>query len=263
MHLHAISSSLGIRLHVSCTGRACRRTAGRQSARQAAQERTCSRGPARDDRRHDRQARYRGDVEFLFEKTISADGFPAPLKRKSLEALAEAAANRNLRPTKDPARLTALIHAAPGRSDLAIETAAVRLAGLWKLEAAAPAIKGLAASPAADDSLRGEALDALAAIGGRAGRDQIEALTAPAVPAGIRIQAVAALAKLDVPAAAARAAELLAAAPTPDRELTPLLAAFLNRQGGADVLAAAIDRHVPPADSAKLRTAGRLRTRPC
>ena len=30
------------------------------------------------------------------------------------------------------------------------------------------------------------------------------------------------------------------------------MAAFLNRQGGADVLAAALGRHVPPADSAKL-----------
>ena len=39
---------------------------------------------------------------------------------------------------------------------------------------------------------------------------------------------------------------------TPGRDLTPLLAAFLNRQGGADVLARALDRHAPPADSAKL-----------
>ena len=106
--------------------------------------------------------------------------------------------------------------------------------------------------PRLDESLRGEALDALAAIGGRVGRSQIEALTAPAQPVGTRILAVASLTKLDVDAAAARAAEILAAAPGPGRDLTPLLAAFLNRQGGADVLALAIGRHAVPADSAKL-----------
>ena len=145
-----------------------------------------------------------------------------------------------------------MIGLAASRSDPAIEKAAVRLAGLWKLEAAAAPLKELAVSPAADDALRGEALDALAAIGGPAGRSQIEALTAPAVPPGTRIQAVASLAKLDVAAAAARAAEILAAPPAAGRDLTPLLAAFLNRQGGGEILAAALDHHAPPADSAKL-----------
>ena len=135
---------------------------------------------------------------------------------------------------------------------MALEKAAIRLAGLWKLEAAADALRALAVSPTADDALRAEALEALAAIGGRAGRSQIEALTGPAQPAGTRILAVAALAKLDVDAAAARAAEILASRAQPGRDLTPLLAAFLNRQGGADVLAAAIGRHAVPADSAKL-----------
>src|SRR6202034_1324594 len=63
---------------------------------------------------------------------------------------------------------------------------------------------------------------------------------------------IASLAKLDVDAAAARAAEILATLPGPGRDLKPLLAAFLNRQGGADILAAAIGRHAVPADSAKL-----------
>ena len=135
---------------------------------------------------------------------------------------------------------------------MVLEKAAIRLAGLWKLEAAADALTALAVLPSADESLRGEALEALAAIGGRVGRSQIEALTAPAQPLGTRILAVASLTKLDVDAAAARAAEILATAPGPGRDLTPLLAAFLNRQGGADVLAAAIGRHAVPADSAKL-----------
>jgi putative heme-binding domain-containing protein len=193
-----------------------------------------------------------GDIEFLFQRATSPDGLSAPLKLKALEALAEAAANRNLRPVKNIDKLASLIRPVSSRSDMSLEKAAARLAALWKLETAADALKALAVSPAVDESLRGEALDALAAIGGRVGRSQIEALTAPAQPPGTRIQAVASLAKLDIDAAAARAAEILATAPSPGRDLKPLLAAFLNRQGGADVLAAAIGRHAVPADSAKL-----------
>ena len=134
----------------------------------------------------------------------------------------------------------------------------MRLAGLWKLEAAAEAIRASAVSPSADDVLRREALDALAVIGGRAGRSQIEALTSPTVTPNTRILAVASLARLDVDAAAARAAEIIASQPAPARDLTPLLAAFLNPQGGADVLASALARHLPPADSAEARPASRV-----
>ncbi len=161
-----------------------------------------------------------GDLEFLFQRVTSPDGFSVALELKALEALAEAAANRNLRPAKDVEKLAALIQPARSRSDMALEKAAIRLAGLWKLEAAADALKALAVSPSADESLRGAALEALAAIGGRVGRSQIEALTAPAQPLGTRILAVASLAKLDVDAAAARAAEILAAAPSQGRDLT-------------------------------------------
>jgi putative heme-binding domain-containing protein len=193
-----------------------------------------------------------GDLDFVFQKVVAAEGVSAPLKLKALDALAEAAANRSMRPAKDLGKLVNLIQPAGPGSDRALEKAAVRLAGLWKLEAAAEAIRALAVSPSADDVLRGEALDALALIGGRAGRSQIEALTAPAIPPTTRIMAVASLARLDVDAAAARAAEIIASQPAPGRDLTPLLAAFLNRQGGADVLASALGRHLPPADSAKL-----------
>jgi putative heme-binding domain-containing protein len=194
-----------------------------------------------------------GDIEFLFERATSPEGFSAPIKVKALEALAEAAANRNLRPASGVDKLAALIQSASSsRSDPALEKAAVRLAGLWKLAAAAEALKALAVSPGVQEAIRSEALDALAAIGGRVGRSQIEALTAPAQPLVTRIQAVASLTKLDVDAAAARAAEILSTAPLSGSDLTPLLAAFLNRQGGADVLALALGRHTPPAESARL-----------
>jgi putative heme-binding domain-containing protein len=194
-----------------------------------------------------------GDVEFLFQRAMSPDGFSPPIRVKALEALAEAAANRNLRPATGADKLAALIQSASStRSDPALDKAAVRLAGLWKLTAAADALKALAVSPSVQEAIRGEALDALAAIGGQVGRSQIEALTAPAHSRATRIQAVASLARLDVDAAAARAAEILSGPPIPGSDITPLLAAFLNRQGGADVLAQVLGHHAPPADSARL-----------
>jgi len=191
------------------------------------------------------------DLAFIYQQAITTDGLSAALKVQAMEALAEAATNRNLRPPKDLDKLVPVIQWASSRSELALLKAAVHLAGRWKLESAAEALRRVAVSPSADAGLRALALDALAAIGGRGGRAQIEALAEPAQPAGTRLLAVASLAQLDVGAAAARAAAILAQAPS-GRDLTPLVAAFLNRQGGADVLATALERRGATADSAKL-----------
>ena len=50
-----------------------------------------------------------GDIEFLFQRATSPDGFSTLVKVKALEALSEAAANRNLRPAKDVDKLAAMI----------------------------------------------------------------------------------------------------------------------------------------------------------
>jgi putative heme-binding domain-containing protein len=193
-----------------------------------------------------------GDIAFLFQQVTSPDGFSAPIKLKALEALTEAASNRKLRPGNDADKLVTLIRPSSSRVEPGLQKAAVRLAGVWKLEAAALALEALAVAPASEETLRSEALEAIASIGGGAARARIEALTGPAQPTAIRILAVASLAKLDVDAAAERAALILAQPPDPGRDLTPLVAAFLNRQGGADVLAAKLGQHPPPADSARM-----------
>jgi putative heme-binding domain-containing protein len=193
-----------------------------------------------------------GDLDYIFQQAIAPDSFPAPIRVKALEALAEAASNRNVRPDKGLDRLVVLISPGQPRLESSLEKTVVRLAGVWKLESAVEPLRSLAAEPSTDDTLRAPALDALAAIGGQVGRSGIEGLCGPEIAPGIRIPAVASLAKLDVDAAAERAAEILAQPASPSRDLTPLLAAFLNHQRGADVLAAAIGRRAPPADSAKL-----------
>jgi putative heme-binding domain-containing protein len=192
------------------------------------------------------------DLTFLFERAISLDGFSAPIRAKVLEALAEAASNRQLAPLRDLDKLVPLIRPAPSAADMALERPAVRLAGLWKLEAGAGALQAIAASAPLNDVLRAEALDALATIGGKVGRSRIDVLAGRDQPIGTRLLAVAALAMLDLEAAAGQATEILAQPAAPTRDLAPLLAAFLNRQRGGEILAAAVSRRPPPADAARL-----------
>ena len=231
----------------------------RQPAREAAQERAGTRGPPGRDRRDDRQARHGGRPRVTsIEQTLRRrlpDSTRSALK--ALEALAEAAANRKLKPAQDLEKMSLRGCCAsrirrPRHDRAGTGRAGGPAGGPLEARGGGGAARGIAHSPAADDALRGEALDALAAIGGRAGRAQIEALAGRGPAAAIRVLAVASLAKLDVDAAAARAAGILPRRAAPGRDLTPLLAAFLNRQGGADILAAALDRHAIPPDAAKL-----------
>lgn len=189
------------------------------------------------------------DLAFLLERALDAKGFTPANRLKALSALSEAALTRNLRPTGDLGRLAPLV---TDKGEPAERLAAVKLAGLWKAESTGPALAAIAGSAEAPADLRAAALDALASIGGKAGRDSIEALTADDRPLAVRIPAVAALARLDVDTASARAVAVLRDAGKGHDDLNPLMAAFLNRQGGADKLAAAISGGKVPADTAKL-----------
>jgi putative heme-binding domain-containing protein len=193
------------------------------------------------------------DLGYIYQHAIAPNWFAAAIKVKALAALAEAARNRGLRPARDLAKLVPLVKPPASGSDAALEACAIELAGLWKLDAAAEALQALAGSNLADERVRSLALDSLGEIGGRAGRSRIEALAAAREPAGTRMLAVSAMARFDVEKAAALAAEILSRSRTDNLDLKPLLAAFLNRQGGADVLAAAISRQAAmPADAAKM-----------
>jgi putative heme-binding domain-containing protein len=194
------------------------------------------------------------DLGFLYDRALAAagSGFPGALRVKALDALAEAALARKLRPSGELARLISLFQAGSPPTDVATQTAAIRLAGAWKLEAAADLLGALGQAPATQEPVRAAALEALAEIGGRAGKSQITALSAADKPPATRALAIAALARLDLAAAAARAADFLPHAAAGSASLTPLLAAFLHRQGGSEALAAALKKQPPPPDAAKL-----------
>ena len=63
--------------------------------------------------------------------------FAPAIRIKALDALAEAALTRDLKPNQNREKLIGLLQGAAPRKDAALEKSAVQLAGLWRLEAAA------------------------------------------------------------------------------------------------------------------------------
>jgi len=193
------------------------------------------------------------DLEYLLGRAVGDGGSSAALRLQALEALAEAAETRDrLRPAGDLGRLAPLIDGSGPGVGPPLRSAAARLAGFYQEPKLGPALRSAAGSDGSDAPLRASALDALAALGGPEDRSAIESLTRPGRPAAVRLPAVAALARLDVEGAARAAVGLMAEPGSADLNLNPLVSAFLNRRGGAEVLAAAVAAGAPPPDAAKL-----------
>jgi putative heme-binding domain-containing protein len=192
------------------------------------------------------------DLAFLYDRATAPDGFPTPVRLKALGSLLEAATTRNLRP--DVAffdGLARLIKPADPKADPSLRLAAIKLAGAWKAVTTDAGLAEVAGSQSADVPTRAAAFEALASIGGPIARASIDALAEPDRPPSVRALAVAALARLDMDLAAGKAAAAL----TDDariEDVTPLMAAFLDRQGGADKLAAALQKRKPTTDGARL-----------
>src|SRR5881227_3188772 len=75
------------------------------------------------------------DLDYIYQQALMG-GSPAPIRVKALEALAEAALTRGLKPARDRDRLIGFLQVDLPRSETGLVRSAVRLAGLWRLEAA-------------------------------------------------------------------------------------------------------------------------------
>jgi putative heme-binding domain-containing protein len=111
-------------------------------------------------------------------------------------------------------------------------------------------LKDVVLADATPDAVRRSAIESLAERGAEHA-DFIRGLDAEGRPFHIRASAVAALVGIDVNDAAKRAAALLGSA-KPDADPSNLVAAFLQREGGGDALAAALQKTKLDPDVAKL-----------
>jgi putative heme-binding domain-containing protein len=171
----------------------------------------------------------------------SADAVPV------LEAIETSARERKIRP--DDAIIRPAFKEMNGRKPLSAFRN--RLAGLWKVEAERAALESIAQTSdvwGIDDSR--SAFEGLALLGGEKTKTFLVD-TATRGPLASRPLAIAALASIDLPLAATKAAESLAAAEAKD-DPSEIFNAFLNRKGGSAALAKALNGKKLNTDVAKL-----------
>jgi len=165
-----------------------------------------------------------------------------------LTMLAETSAQRNARPAGD---LTASLRSLLDSENPSLREAALRAAGLWKVEGLRPQLTTIATDSTAALSLRLAALASLGRLGGEASRATFGQLAGETSLPEIRIAAVAALAGFDANEAAALTVKLLNELP-PETSFNPLIDAFLAQKNGPAALTAALAGKSIPEDAAKI-----------
>jgi putative heme-binding domain-containing protein len=189
-----------------------------------------------------------GDANDLASvlKLTDAD---AMLQARLLPALAEAAQLRGVLPAGDP---VAIVNGLLARGEPELRAGALSLAAAWKLEAVGPAAQALALDASQPEAVRRAAAAALPSVAGVGARDALSKLSATDTPPTVRGAAVAALANVDMDAAAAGAASFLAGAGVADADIAELFHALLKRKDAAPALVKAFAANRPAADAAKI-----------
>jgi putative heme-binding domain-containing protein len=187
------------------------------------------------------------ELALIFDVVLAKEKAPAGRRARLLAALAGAARQRGVRPAGDLSRVGTLL----GSDNEALQAEAARIAGLWQVESLRGKLRGLAAADNTAAGPRQAAIDGLALLGGPASRAALDDLASGQRPLPVRMTAVIALASVDLPTAARRAAELLASAPA-SADPAPVFTAFVQRKNGDQVLAAALAKKKLPAEVAKI-----------
>ncbi len=164
-----------------------------------------------------------------------------------LDALFTATQQRNVKPAGNLAGLGALVDDAQP----AVAVAAIRLAGLWKLEAVRSKLDETLRNDKASPAARQAAADGLALLGGPASKATFVELTDARHSLNLRMICAVALSAVDLDAGAARIAAILAELPdgvNPAGMIHPLLA----RTKGPESLAKALAGRKLNPDVAKM-----------
>ena len=191
------------------------------------------------------------DLGVIFEQLQKPDAFSPALRLQVLQWLADAAVTRKVTPAGDLSSLGKLITDEAVQKDPALLSATIRLASIWKVKSISGELQQLASSDKASEQVQQAAIEGLVNIGDAASIETLSKLAASGKTVRVRLLALAGLVKLDTDAAAKHAADVLSAVTAQD-DPAPLVDAFLNRQGGADKLAAALEGKKLPEGAAKM-----------
>ena len=193
------------------------------------------------------------DFSVLLEKAAEPTAFPKEIRIKALETLADAAANRKVLPDKNREAILKVLPQPGLQADVALTKAAVRNIVAWKLQSASAPLEAIAKATKSPDEIRAEAMKALGHLGGPANMKALAALADPIQPAKTRVLALSALAAVAPAQAAAPTVELWSKGHHPTGpEISSILTGFLDKTGGPEALAKAIETGKVPQDTAKL-----------
>lgn len=190
------------------------------------------------------------DLKVVFDKLVQPDGFSPELRLKAMQWMTDAAVTRKLKPAGDLAAIESLVVGDAAAAHPALQQASIKLASTWKDAAVLPALTSLATDTKTKPDMRRVAIEGLVAIGGPDAKATLLKLVGAETALNVRMQAAAGLSGMDLPTAAQAGAVILANASAKDSP-DEMLAAFLDRKGGADVLAAEIAKQKLSPDVAK------------
>lgn len=171
----------------------------------------------------------------------------ASLQARLLPAVATASRVRNVRPAGD---LTAALHLVFESQNGELHAEALKLAGLWRIEAFRPRVEAVALDRNATEKARGAAVESLATFGGEASQKTLSLLASESAP-WVQGAAIAALCAFDLNSAARFASESFDRL-NDEAILGEIFSAFLRRKGGAAALATALGAKPPPKLAAEV-----------
>ena len=172
----------------------------------------------------------------------------APQNQAILRELAITAAVHHRKPTGDLLTPTQSLLKHP---TVSLRAHGLTLSGAWGLTALASTVREQLTQPENDETLYAAALDAAPSLLGREALPLIQHFIQPTQSSRLQIAAITAQAALDLPIAAQTIA-LLFDGLNQEKTMSETLAPLLNRQGGADALAKALQTTIPKATTAKL-----------
>ncbi len=189
------------------------------------------------------------ELGAVLDLVIKSEGtLPDETKASLLNALADTSLTRKKNPAGDLNRLQlALASQSP-----ALQAAAARAAGAWKLESQREALTKFISEENTNAGVRVAAIDALALLGGDASKQSLKVLaTSNKSSRDVKAKATSALAALDVEAASQSAVALLVELPLGE-DPESILKAILAQSKGPAALAKAFEGQKLKGDTAKL-----------
>ncbi|MEW4490105.1 hypothetical protein AB1L42_18620 [Thalassoglobus sp. JC818] len=187
------------------------------------------------------------DLRFIFESALQEDGWPLELRTQALSGLLEAATTRSLRPNGDLSETIDLVSSA----NSLISRLGVELCGHWRVEAAFPIFAEQIDSSQLSLEQKRLRIQAMAQISPDKSQDFLIDLAGEKYSFEIRSMAIRALAGISLPDAGRLAGEALQKTDG-SLDLGEILDGFLERDGGAEVLASILQQSPPSQDVAKL-----------